>query len=295
MTLTHEEDKNIIGKLEGGANVSQVSVIMSCYKEPRQFLSQAIESILSQSFKDFEFIIILDDPTNKNLLRTLNGYSEKNPRVKILVQDKNRGLAAGRNKGIELASGKYVAMMDADDISLPNRLERQLEWIESHDCDLVFSHMEYISEKGENLGYFKPLVSKNPLKDLLLKPTFGHPTALIKREVFDSVKYDEGFKRAQDIDLWARLVLRRSKFCIVPEVLLKYRIHRGDIPIERIERQQGYAYYGIKFFEKHFTNFYGSISFWVFGMKKLIYFLLLYVTPKFILSWLMKLRDGLRE
>ena len=105
----------------------EVSVIMATYKEPENLLRQAIESILNQSYKDFEFIIILDNPGNKEHIEIVKSYQKQDSRIRFYINEKNAGLTATLNRGIELSRGKYICRMDADDISMPERIQDQKE------------------------------------------------------------------------------------------------------------------------------------------------------------------------
>ena len=107
-----------------------VSIIMSTYKEEEIFLRQAIESILNQSYKDFEYIIILDNPDNNLHIRIIKEYANLDKRIKFYVNEKNMGLTASLNKGLGLAKGKYICRMDADDISINKRIENQKRYLE---------------------------------------------------------------------------------------------------------------------------------------------------------------------
>lgn len=276
-------------------NNPKVSVIMSCYKEIDSEVNQAIQSILSQTFKDFEFIIILDNPESLALKKLLEDWVDKDSRIKLIVHPKNQGLAVGRNTGVSQSRGGYVAMMDADDIAKEDRLEKQFKHFQEHNCDLVFSQMEYIDDIGKTFGFLKPKYVESKIKSQIFTGSlFGHPTAMIKKEVLQEYKYDENFLRSQDLDLWLRLILAKKKFCIIDEPLLKYRIHHNVSIEDRISRQRGYANYGVKIFFKHFKSFWTLPAFWFFGFKKMGYFLILSL-PMSLLNFLIKIKDFLKS
>lgn len=110
---------------------SEVSVVMSVYNEPMEWISQSIESILNQSFTNFEFIIINDKPEGKEQIALINEYASQDQRIKIIQNEKNLGLTKSLNIGILHAKSKYIARMDADDISMPNRLKMQYEFMDN--------------------------------------------------------------------------------------------------------------------------------------------------------------------
>ncbi|MEW8956830.1 glycosyltransferase family 2 protein, partial [Clostridium sp.] len=110
----------------------KISIIMAAYNETRQWLSKAIESILNQSYRDFEFIIILDNPKNQELKDLITEYLKKDGRIKFFINEENLGLIKSLNKGIKEAKGEYIGRMDADDICYLNRLQVQLDFLESN-------------------------------------------------------------------------------------------------------------------------------------------------------------------
>src|SRR5699024_5552594 len=115
-----------------------VSVIMSVYNETETELALAIESILNQTYKDIEFIIVLDAPDNELVLKLIKKYQTSDDRIKIIINNQNQGLAKSLNTGIKSSSGEYIARMDADDISFKNRLDVQISFLEKNaDYDIV--------------------------------------------------------------------------------------------------------------------------------------------------------------
>ena len=116
----------------------ETSVIMATYKESIDCLKQSIESIINQTYNDFEFIIILDNPDNKEHIAFINDYVCKDERIKFYINDKNMGLTNTVNRGLKLAEGKYICRMDADDISELYRMEHQKKYLEENDFDLIF-------------------------------------------------------------------------------------------------------------------------------------------------------------
>ena len=123
-----------------------VSVIMSTYKEKEKFLREAIESILNQSFQDFEFIIILDNPDNELHISIIEEYALKDKRIRFYKNETNLGLTQSLNIGLSLAKGKYICRMDADDISENNRIELQKYYLEENNFDLIGGITQIIDE-----------------------------------------------------------------------------------------------------------------------------------------------------
>ena len=124
---------------------------MSCYNEEEVYLTQAIESILDQDYVDFEFIIIMDNPDNQSLLDIVKKYVSVDKRIIVIRNERNIGLANSLNKGIEMATGEYVARMDADDISLPSRLKRQVSYLDNNPkCMMTCGNFIKIDENGRD-------------------------------------------------------------------------------------------------------------------------------------------------
>jgi len=121
----------------------ETSVIMATYKESIECLKQSIESIINQTYNDFEFIIILDNPDNKEHIAFINDYVCKDERIKFYINDKNMGLTNTLNRGLKLAEGKYICRMDADDVSMPDRIEKQLHYLNQYHYDLILFQSSY--------------------------------------------------------------------------------------------------------------------------------------------------------
>ncbi len=216
-----------------------ISVIMPTYNTPIKMLSQAIESILNQTYTNFEFIIINDCSTD-NTLEYL--YSLKDNRIKVITNDKNLGITASLNIGLKIAQGKYIARMDSDDISLPTRFEKQLDYMEKNKNVIVcgtwikaFGSSHYISKRN--------IPEKEYLRSsFLFGNIYGlcHPTAFFRTEMLRryKIKYDEEhLPTAQDYGMWVEC----SKYGAIKnleEILLHYRVHNGQISIAKKELQK---------------------------------------------------------
>lgn len=206
-------------------NQPLISVLMPVYNG-ESFVALAIESILNQSYRDFEFIII-DDGSTDNTSQIVRHYKNVDDRI-ILISRENRGLTSSLNEGIEIASGKWIARMDADDISFPDRFERQLSWLDKTGADICGSWIQYF-------GVGPSYLHSNPESDLAIKVglLFGcmlaHPTIIVRASLLKSLKYDADWDRAEDYELWTRMALANAKMSNAPVVLLKYRVHAKQI------------------------------------------------------------------
>jgi hypothetical protein len=206
--------------------IPTVSVVMSVLNGER-YLSEAVESILNQTFRDFEFIIINDGSTDRTAT-ILESFRMSDPRVRVYHQE-NRGVGESLNRGCGLAQGKYIARMDADDIAIRDRLMRQVEFMECHaEIDVVGGAVEFIDAMGKSLATTRYPETVHEIKATLsrfsCKSPIVHPTVLLRREVFVSLGgYRPAFS-AEDYDLWLRIA-ERGQLANLGEVVLKYRIH----------------------------------------------------------------------
>lgn len=215
-----------------------VSVVMPVYNAEK-YLRQAIESILNQTFKDFEFLIFNDGSTDESA-NIVEFYTRRDTRIIFFNYQQNTGYLKHLNQGIIEAKGKYIARMDADDISFPERFEKQVTFMEDNQeigvCGTwfsIFSDSTTINEK----------VKRHPMTDIEIKIAllryccFGHPTIMAKTQLLKLNPYNKDFYPAEDFDLWARLV-PITKFHNIPEVLLAYRWHGDNISVTQRKAQE---------------------------------------------------------
>lgn len=210
----------------------KVSIVMSTYNETKDELKEAIESMLKQTFKEFEFIIILDNPSNEEHKLVINDYSSKDKRVIFIVNDKNIGLAASLNKGINIARGKYIARMDADDVSMPERLEKEYIFLKNNpQIDIVSTNKVDINDKGEVINIPSALPEDDKLIKKILKITsiVTHSAVMFKKKSVDDIGDYRLFPASQDYDLWLRASYYNLQFAIINEPLIKYRVRSNNI------------------------------------------------------------------
>lgn len=217
-----------------------VSVVMSVYNGEKH-LRKSVESILNQTFRDFEFKIINDGSTDrtKDVLET---YAAKDDRI-VLIHQEHMGLTKSLNKGISMAKGKYIARQDADDISKPERLEKQVVFMEAHTAvGLASSFFELIDDKGETIRICGlPLDDKTIKERLPELNQFCHGAAVVRRESIEKVGvYREFFKFAQDYDLWLR-ISERYEVANMREPLYCRRESEEAISSRKLVLQSKYA------------------------------------------------------
>lgn len=222
-----------------------ISVIMSTYKEDEKLLRESIESILNQTYKDFEYIIILDYPDNDVHKSVIEEYAIKDDRIHFYINEKNMGLTDSLNRGLSLCHGEYIARMDADDISLPDRLERQMEYLEKNHYDLIGGITEMINENGSLLYSIKsvPTDPKKINKALRYSQCIAHPTWLGKKEVFEKNAGYRHMPLCEDYDFTLRAVLNGFVISNLNEPVLKYRMTSNSISRSNLFEQYLYMSY----------------------------------------------------
>lgn len=223
----------------------ETSVIMATYKESIDCLKQSIESIINQTYNDFEFIIILDNPDNKEHIAFINDYVCKDERIKFYINDKNMGLTNTLNRGLELAEGKYICRMDADDISELYRMEHQKKYLEENDFDLIGGISQMIDEDGNTIYSIKkvPTNFKKIKKCIKYNQVISHPTWFGKKEVFDKLNGYRNMPLCEDYDFTLRAILQGFKISNVNECVLKYRMTKDSISRSNLFEQYLFARY----------------------------------------------------
>lgn len=214
-----------------------ISVIMSVYNG-ENYLVEAIESVINQTFKNWELIVINDCSTDSTA-KILEELSARDERIKVHTNEVNLRLPKSLNKAISLAEGKYIARMDADDICLPERLEKQFEYMEKN-RDVALSSCRFMTVKNgvymsggaggrcDNGALRAMLLVSNPIL---------HPGVIAKAEVMKRFNYDTTLTCTEDLELWTRMVMANEKIEILPECLLIYRLHDKQITSTTRERQ----------------------------------------------------------
>jgi len=217
----------------------KVTVLMSVYNGEK-YLKEAIDSILDQTFTNFEFLIINDGSTDSTS-EILKEY--KDPRIKIIDNKKNIGLTKSLNKGLKLAKGKYIARMDADDFSKPNRLEEQLEFMEKNQkYAVVGSFVEIIDKDGNFIQKVKRPIKPKAIEERLLKGScIFHGSAIMRNDLIKSIgSYNEEMEKSQDYDLWLRLSEIYPLYNL-PLYLYKFRTHENSITSKFLKEQNFFA------------------------------------------------------
>ena len=214
----------------------RVTVLMSVFNgEP--FVAEAVESVLLQTFEDFEFLIYEDKSTDASL-QVLRRYPD--PRIRLVENTENRGLTRNLISGMNLARGDFVARTDADDVCAPHRLATQVAYMDANpQIGVLGSAVIFFTDSGKEFVAHQPLEHDEIMCTLLYGFTMLHPSVMIRKADFDRHKlnYDPAFTVSQDHDLWVRAV-RKVRFANVYEPVLRMREHTGKIGRTRKPLQQ---------------------------------------------------------
>lgn len=214
---------------------------MSVYNEKEEWLRESIESILNQTFSNFEFIIIVDNPENKLAINLLREYEKKDNRLKIYINEVNMGLVKSLNKAISLCNCEFIARMDADDYSYPERLKKQIDFLmENESIDLCATGVVIMNEFGEEL-YKAKIYGTTPIKakkSIVYRNIFPHGSWMIRKSSMDRVGGYNDIEQAEDYDLLFRMLIKNMKIVVLPEYLFKYRLRINGISYKNLYKQK---------------------------------------------------------
>lgn len=217
----------------------KISVLMSVYNAS-PYLRDSVESVLGQTFGDFEFIIV-DDASTDGSLKILRDYEKADRRIKVVSNEANIGMTRSLNRSFRMACGKYVARQDADDISLPDRFRIEYEYLENDpDIFLVGGGCIIISENGEAARVEKMITDEAVLKKRLEeRNAVRHSSMMFRRRQADL--YREKFYYAQDYDLLLNILSEGKRAVNLPDALIKYRVVTASISYSKRARQELFA------------------------------------------------------
>ncbi len=219
------------------------------------YLRECIESVLDQTYKDFEFLII-DDASTDITRAIIKSY--KDSRIRLIENSRNLSQVVSLNIGLEDAKGNFIARIDADDVMFPNRLERQLNFLNSKaDVALVGSWADAIDEKGDIITRSKlPMRNEEIIVGILIGEFISvHSSVMFRKDVIIGVgKYNESFSFTEDFKLIIDLLIKGYKISNIPERLIKYRLHNDRISVRDHTPQIKRAYIAIREFTENFTR-----------------------------------------
>lgn len=217
----------------------RVSVLMPVYNTKPEHLREAIDSILAQTFTDFEFLILNDCSPNADVEEVVKSYTD--PRIVYAVNEHNLGISGSRNRLLDMAKGEYLAVMDHDDISLPERFEKQVAFLDVHpDVGIVGTFTRGMSKGTVKL---RPTADMEIKKMLMAHCNLSHPSCMLRASVLKEhgIRYEEMFSPAEDYSLFARLI-PVTQFAILPEALFIYRDWEGNTSHKQAKKMEAAAY-----------------------------------------------------
>lgn len=213
-----------------------VSVLMCVYNTPAQYLQEAIDSILGQTYENIEFVIVDDGSNREETLECLEKRAEEESRIKLIHNPNNIGLTGSLNVGLGECSGDYIARMDADDISMSDRIEKQVRYMEGNrDVALLGSKISFIGSSSD-ANDVKTRRKKSDydlyrIRALIEHPGPAHPSFMFRASFLNdnSIRYDERIKKGQDYNIITKILGKNGKISTFDEPLLKYRVHSEQI------------------------------------------------------------------
>jgi glycosyltransferase involved in cell wall biosynthesis len=216
-------------------NKPLVSVVMPLFNAEK-YVGEAVESVLSQSYTNFELIIVNDASNDKSVAQVKRIVDR---RIVIIENEKNLGIVASRNRGLALAKGKYIAVLDSDDIALPNRLEKQVAFLEANpEYGICGSYYHVINGNGKKILSFKVPVSSSDNKTFLLfNVPFCHSTIMMPAALAQCFAYKDGFDIIEDYEI-AHRISKEYKIGNLPEYTTLYRVHGNNISISKLYKMR---------------------------------------------------------
>ena len=214
-------------------NSPLISIVLPVFNAEK-YLAESIESILNQTYTNFELIII-DDGSTDNSFDIVTNFANEDSRI-ISITRENRGLVKTLNEGILIAKGEWIARMDSDDVCMPDRLQVQLDFLNRTKADLCGGWIRLLGTRTRRIRRY-------PMKDdeikllLCFRTAFAHPSIIIRASLIKRYLYNDNVERAQDYELWTRLAMSDVKMTNVQSVVLKYRIHSDQISENSREQQ----------------------------------------------------------
>jgi len=270
-----------------------ISVVMPVYNAEK-YLKEAIESILNQTYKNFEFILINDASTDSSL-EIINQFARKDKRIKFINNQENKGIAETRNIGIKLSKGKYIATHDADDISLKTRFQEQVDFLEKNPkCGVVGSFIKIFNNtKKNNFSIRKYSLKDKELRNkIFYYSPIAQPASMIRKKALDKIGlYNQKYPPAEDLDLWFRIG-SFYEFANIQKVLLLYRVSPESQTSSKLKIMEKLTF--------EIRNKYKKNPEYNYGFKERLYnfnhLLSTYIIPSRFKLWLFqKVRDSKNE
>lgn len=219
-----------------------VSVAINAYNAEAH-LPECLDSVLAQTFGDFE-VIVIDDASTDATGRIAEDYARRDPRVRVSHNERNLGIPATINRALELSRGEFIAKLDADDVSMPQRFERQVTYLRAHpEVVMVGSWWAWIDADGRELGAQQPRPSNHRLaQHMLRRCALVHTGVMVRGDLLRRIKYREFFRSSEDYDLFLRLC-EHGEIAMLPEVLVKQRLRYHGVTVRRFREEAQFGRY----------------------------------------------------
>lgn len=243
--------------------MKELSIIMPVYNETAEWVRKSIESVLSQTFFDFEFIIILDNPKQQGLEDILSEYEKKDSRIRFYINPENIGLVRTLNRALSLSNGRFIARMDADDICLPNRFDIQMKFLSDNpQIKLVGTNWMCIDEDDKVLFRHGKLPTEYKFikKNIKFNNMFLHPSWMFSRDILKEINGYREITYSEDYDFITRLLTSNIKVSNINEYLMLYRVRNTSISISKAYEQYINTQRTIKYMKERYINKYDSYN-----------------------------------
>lgn len=198
------------------------------------FISETIDSVINQTYKNWELILI-DDCSTDDTIKAIQPFLDSGPNIKLIENSKNKGAAVSRNKGIEAANGDFIAFLDGDDLWKPNKLETQITFMKANNCDVCFSSYEQIDEKGKPLNKLVKALPNLPYKKYLKSNYIGNLTGVYNAKILGKIT-SFNLRKRQDWLLWLAAIKKSGKPARgIQESLAYYRVRKNSMSSNKVE------------------------------------------------------------
>ncbi|MCL2689227.1 MAG: glycosyltransferase family 2 protein [Chitinispirillia bacterium] len=215
------------------ASLPLISIITPCYNS-EQYIAKTIESVLAQTYTNWE-MLITDDCSTDRSLEIVQSFAKEDKRIKIIRHEQNCGTAKARNTAIEASQGEYLAFLDSDDLWLPQKLEKQLSFMQKESCDFCFARYEHIDEKGNPLGKTAKIIKKLTYKQMMLHCFTGCLTVMYKQDLNNKI-YSPDLRNCNDYALFLKVLKHKKNAMGYNENLAKYRIVKNSLSRNKMNK-----------------------------------------------------------
>lgn len=240
-------------------NLKMFSIIIPAYNAEK-YIVETLESVSKQKFDDYE-VIIIDDASKDRTVELINDYICDKKNFRLYKNSENMGVANSRNKGFKLAKGRYIALLDADDIWLPEKLGKQYDVLMETEADIVYTSYELIDERSESLNKVYATKESATYKSMLKENYIGCSTVVFRRQITNEILMDSGYSH-EDFAFWLECLRNGCVAIGLTEPLMQYRILRGSRSFNKFKALRGRA--RILYKREHLSSL------------KVLYFILLY-------------------